>query len=377
MVARYFAMTEPAGQRRLDRRGVLSAAALLLTGAYARASPPALSATPPRRKTGTLRFYDWPDYVSPRTYAGFTKASGIDVERTYYVSNEVLLDRLRSGEGPYDLAVPTGYMAGTLVEEGLLRRIDWTKLPNVRRNADPKFLSLPHDPKNRYSVAKDWGTTGFMYRTDKIRERPRTWAQFFSLFRRYPRKFTLLDGSAEVIGSIAVMMGYSYNTDSDKELERVRAFLLGLRPFVHSIDSVGYKSDIVKGRAYGGLGWNGDGAYVVVKSPDNAARYVVAEDGGEFWVDTYVIPKRAKNPAAAHAWIDFVYRPKWSAEETIYTYYGSPLRRAALGSWLPRIVLADRSLFPAPRTMRRLEANALSQKGAARRARIWSEFKNA
>jgi spermidine/putrescine transport system substrate-binding protein len=372
MVARYFAVNEDAWEPRFDRRGVLSAAAFLLAGAYGRGSAPAFGA-PPRK--GKLRFYDWPGYVSPRTYVGFTHATKIDVERTYYVSNEALLDRLQSGAERYDLAVPTGYMVETLAGSGLVRRLDWSKLPNVRRNADPKFLGLPHDPRNLYSVPKDWGTTGFIFRTDKIRERPRRWSQFFALFKKYPKKFTLLDGSAEVIGSVAVMMGFSFNTESEHELGKVRAFLLGLRPFVRSIDSARYKADIVRGRAYGGMGWNGDGAYVVAKSPQNAALYVVAEEGGQFWVDAYVIPKGAGNPAAAHAWIDFVYRPRWSAEETVYTYYGSSLRRALLGRWLPQIVLGDSSLFPARRTMRRLEAEDLSPKGAELRARIWREFK--
>jgi spermidine/putrescine transport system substrate-binding protein len=364
-------MGDHAGERQFDRRGVLSAAALALAGAYTRRVPAAFGAT-----KGTLRFYDWPDYVSPRTYVGFTRATHIKVQRAYYVSNEALLGRLESGAERYDLAVPTGYMAETLAGAGLLRRLDWSKLPNVRKNADPKFLGLPHDPQNRYSVPKDWGTTGFMFRTDKIRERPRTWKQFFALFNKYPRKFTLLDGSTEVIGSVAVMMGYSFNTESEKELEKVRAFLLDLRPFVRSIDSARYKADIVRGRAYGGMGWNGDGAYVVAKSPQNAALYVVPTEGGEFWVDAYVIPKRGANPAAAHAWIDFVYRPKWSAEETVYTYYGSPLRRALLGTLLPAIALADSSLFPPPRVMRRLEASALTPRGVSLRDRIWSEFKN-
>ena len=88
-------------------------------------------------------------------------------------------------------------MVKILAEDDLLTPINWSKLPNVRRNIDPKFRKLPFDPQDRYSVAKDWGTTGFVYRTDKIKERPKSWEQFFALFEKYPRKFTLLDGSPE------------------------------------------------------------------------------------------------------------------------------------------------------------------------------------
>jgi spermidine/putrescine transport system substrate-binding protein len=226
-------------------------------------------------------------------------------------------------------------------------------------------------------VPKDWGTTGFMYRTDKIKERPTSWAQFFSLFEKYPRKLTLLDGSAEVIGSVAVMMGYSFNTDAEKELDRVRTFLLRLRPFVHSFDSRGYATAIVRGKAYGGLGWNGDGAYVIAHTPNHAADYVVAREGGELWVDAHVIPRGAPNPAAAHAWIDFVYKPRISAMETLYTYFGSPVRRSLLGPILAPTVLRNPDVFPPAGTYRHLEPSDLTAKGLAARARIWAEMRAA
>ena len=257
--------------RPMSRRGVLAAGAALALSASRAGSALARPAA-----SGTLHYYNWIDYVNPDTYVAFTKATGIAVRRSYFASNEALLARLRSGARGYDLAAPTGYTIATLADEGLLRRIDWKKLPNVRQTIDPKFLGLPHDPDDRWSVPKDWGTTGFMYRTDKIKERPTSWAQFFSLFEKYPRKLTLLDGSAEVIGSVAVMMGYSFNTDADKELDRVRTFLLRLRPFVRAFDSRGYATAIAQGKAYGGLGWNGDGAYVIAHTPNHAADYVVA-----------------------------------------------------------------------------------------------------
>ncbi len=275
----------------MSRRGVLAAGAALALSASRAGSALARPAA-----SGTLHYYNWIDYVNPETYVAFTKATGIAVRRSYFASNEALLARLRSGARGFDLAAPTGYTIATLAEEGLLRPIAWKKLPNVRQTIDPKFLGLPHDPDDRWSVPKDWGTTGFMYRTDKIKERPTSWAQFFSLFEKYPRKLTLLDGATEVIGSVAVMMGYSFNTDADKELERVRQFLLRLRPFVRSFDSRGYATAIARGTAYGGLGWNGDGAYVIAHTPNNAAEYVVAKEGGELWVDSHVIPKGRAEP---------------------------------------------------------------------------------
>jgi spermidine/putrescine transport system substrate-binding protein len=330
-----------------------------------------------RTPAGTLHYYNWIDYVNPATYVAFTNATGIAVRKSYYSSNEALLARLRRGAKGYDLAAPTGYMVATLAEEGLLQRIDWKRLPTVRAGIDPKLLKLPHDPAGTWSVPKDWGTTGFVYRTDRIAERPKTWAQFFALFEKYPRKLTLLDGAAEVIGSVAVMMGYSFNTEDEAELERVRMFLVRLRKLVRGFDSRDYATDIAAGTALGGMSWNGDGAYVIAQTPGQAADYVVPKEGGEIWVDAYVIPKRAANRAAAHAWIDFVYKPRISAMETLYTYFGSPVRRSLLAPILAPTILRNPDVFPPAATFKRLEPSNLTPKGEAARQRIWAEFKNA
>jgi spermidine/putrescine transport system substrate-binding protein len=350
------------------RRGVIAAGAALAAAAYAAEAHAAGTAR-------TLRFYDWISYVHPRTYAAFTKATGIEVERAYYTSNEALHTRLAGSPNAYDLAVPTGYMVSVLAEEGLLRRIDWKRLPTVRKTIDRTFLGLPYDPKDLWSVPKDWGTTGFVYRTDKIAERPTTWAQFFALFKKHPRRFSLLDGPAEVVGSVAVMLGHSYNTDDDAELAEVERFLGTLRPYVRAIDSLDYKRAIVEGRAFGGMAWNGDGLEVIARTPKNAAQYVVAKEGGELWVDAYVVPRGARNASAAHAWIDFVYKPKNNAYETAFTYFGSPVRRDLLRSVLSPTILRDPAVFPPPATMKRLQPNAVTPRGQQARDRIWAAFK--
>jgi len=357
--------------RTYDRRGVIAAGAALAAAAFGSRIERAVAGPKP---SGTLHLYDWIDYVHPRTYTAFAKATGVEVKKSFYTSNEALLARLKGGARGYDLAVPTGYMVATLAAEGLLERIDWKKLPTVKRNIDPKFSGLPYDEQNEWSVPKDWGTTGFVYRTDLVKERPKTWAQFFALFKKHPRRFTLLDDAAAVIGSIAVMLGYSYSTDDDRELNRAKGFLFGLKPYVHSIDSTTYDVKIVKGRAYGGIAWNGDGLAVITKAPNNAAEYVVAKEGGEFWVDAYVIPKGARNRAAAHAWIDFVYKPKNNAYETAYTFFGSPLQRRLLKGVLTPTILTNSDVFPAQGTMKHLEPNAVSAEGARARGRIWAAF---
>jgi spermidine/putrescine transport system substrate-binding protein len=327
------------------------------------------------KASGTLHYYNWADYVNPKTYPAFTKATGVKIKKDFFASNEDLQAKLQGGARGYDLAAPTGYMVKILADAGLLEKVDWSKTPNAEENIDPKFRGLPFDPNDEWSIAKDWGTTGFVYRTDKVKEKPASWRDFFDLtMGQYSKKVTVLDGAPEVIGSTLVMLGHSYNTDDEAELEEAKKELLKLKPHILAITSTEYKQMVIAGRASMALGWNGDGAAVAAKKP---AEYVIAEEGGEFWVDSYVIPVGAKNTAAAHAWINFVYDPENNATETEYTYYGSPLKRDVLKPAIDPAVFKNADVFPPEPTLEKLEANDISPEGTKLRDRIWTEFKAA
>jgi spermidine/putrescine transport system substrate-binding protein len=374
----------PIWERAYDRKGFVAISAMTAfvaacggsTTAEEAATTSAAAAAPQAPKaTGTLHYYNWADYVNPKTYPQFTKDTGVKIKKDFYASNEDMQAKLQAGATGYDLIVPTGYMVKILADAGQLQEINWQQLPNVQKNLDAKFKGLPFDPDDKFSVPKDWGTTGFVYRTDLVKERPKTWREFFDLAKgKYSKKVTVLDGIPECVGSTLVMLGYSYNSEDEQELAAARKELLALKPHLLAITSTEYKQMLVSGKAVMGLGWNGDGAFVASKKP---AEYVIPEEGGEFWVDSYAIPAGAKNPTAAHAWINYVYEPKVNSLETSYTYYGSPLKRAVLKGVMDKTLLANQDVFPAPKTLEKLEPNDISAEGTKLRDRIWTEFKSA
>jgi spermidine/putrescine transport system substrate-binding protein len=359
-------------EQRYDRKGFLTAAAIgtVLLAGGGRVGR-AFGATDAQQ----FYYYNWADYVNPKTYVAFTKATGIQVKKDFYVSNEELQAKLQAGARGYDLIVPTGYEIEILKSLKLLEPIDWSKLPNATKNLDAKFKNLPYDKQGQYSVPKDWGTTGFVYRSDKVKEKPSSWKEFFDLtMGKYSGKVTLLDGMQEVIGSIAIMMGYSYNTEDSKELDSVKKYMIKLKPHLRALTSTEYKQQLIAGKTVMALGWNGDGAAVAAKVP---AQYVVPKEGAEVWIDAYAVPVGAKNSAAAHAWINYCYVPAHNAVETAYTYYGSPLKRNLLQGVLDKKILADPTVFPPLSVFRKLQVLNASPKALQLRSRIWTEFKAA
>jgi spermidine/putrescine transport system substrate-binding protein len=324
---------------------------------------------------GTLHYYNWADYVNPETYKAFTAETGVKIKKDFFVSNEELQAKLQGGARGFDLAAPTGYMVQILAEAGLLEELDKSQLATVAKNIDPQFTKLPYDPEDKWSVPKDWGTTGFMYRADLVKEKPTSWKDFVELTKGpYSGKVTVLDGIPECVGSMLVMLGYSFNSEDEGEIEEAKQQLVELKPHLLAITSTEYKQMLIAGKAVMALGWNGDGAAVAAKKP---AEYVVAEEGGEFWVDAYVIPTGAKNPTAAHAWIDYCYDPEHNALETEFTYYGSPVKRDLMEPVLDKKVFKNDDVFPPESTLEKMEPNSVSPEGTKLRDRAWTEFKAA
>ena len=69
---------------------------------------------------------------------------------------------LAKGTAGYDIIVPTGGYVPEMVAKGLMLALDKSKLPNFK-NLDSKLLNFPWDPGNKYTIPKDFGTTGYIY----------------------------------------------------------------------------------------------------------------------------------------------------------------------------------------------------------------------
>jgi spermidine/putrescine transport system substrate-binding protein len=86
----------------------------------------------------TLYFYNWTEYVPPGLLEQFTKETGIKVIYSTYESNETMYAKLKTyKDGAYDLVVPSTYFVDKMRKEGMIQKIDKTKLSHFN-NLDPR-----------------------------------------------------------------------------------------------------------------------------------------------------------------------------------------------------------------------------------------------
>lgn len=326
----------------------------------------------------SLAIFNWASYLSPDDKALFGKLYNVpNISEDNYPSNEDMLAKLQAGgTGQYDIVAPTGYMIEIMNKDGLAEPLDLSKIPNYQY-VDDRFKNLPFDaaPGGPHYVAKDWGTTGFGYRSKFVKETPTSWADFWKLATGpYSGKVTVLDSSPEVIGAALKKNGFSYNSVDQKELDAALQDLLALKPHLAEITST-YIPKVESGDVVLALGWNGDFASVKANKGSEDVVYVIPSEGTEFWVDTWAIPKDAPHPDAAHAFIDFILDPAVQGKETNFTYYATPETVAI--PCVDSSLSGDKSVFPDPATLSKLEAAKDLGEGTKLRDEIWTKFKSA
>jgi spermidine/putrescine transport system substrate-binding protein len=367
-------------RRQVSRRGFLAAGAAAAflaacgeteVGPQATRPSPGGSSAVSEQLESELSIYNWADYVHPKTYPTFERRFDVKITEDNYPSNEDALAKLKAGASGYDIVAPTGYMVEIMVAEGLLMELDHSKIPNMA-NIDPQFAGLPFDPGNRFSVPKDYGTTGFGYRSDLVSEDMTSWEDFFALASKYSGRYTVLDSPPEVVGAALKMLGYSYNSTDPKEIDEATDVLLKFKPHVRQITS-SMREVMISGEVYISLTWNGEIGYVALDAPK--ARYVVPAEGTEVWTDNYAIVADAPHPAAAHAFLNFSLDPETQARDTEYHYYGGVVEGEE--EFLDPAILNDPSVYPPEDVMAKLEVAEANPDWTRLRNEAWTKFKAA
>ena len=360
------------------RQALTGAAALAFLAACSKKVQPSGStagggATPavPAELETELSIYNWADYVSPKTYPQFEKEFDVKLTEDNYASNEDALAKLKAGAKGYDIVVPTSYMVEVMIAEGLLFELDHSKIPNLAL-VDPRFLDTPQDPGNRFSVPKDFGTTGYGYRSKLVKEEMASWEDFYRLAPKYSGRYTVLDSAAEVVGSALKMLGYSYNSIDPKEISEATKEMLKLKPHVRKITS-SMREIMISGEAYVSLTWNGEIGYVALDAAD--ATYVVPSEGTEVWTDNWSVVAEAPHPAAAHAFINWQLQPKVQAQDTEYHYYGAVVEGEE--EFLDPAIAKNESVYPSADVIDKLEFAQASPEWLAVRNEAWTKFKAA
>lgn len=318
----------------------------------------------------TLTVYNWGDYIDEELITKFEEETDIKVIYQTFDSNEAMMTKIQQGGTTYDVAVPSEYAIAKMKEEGLLIPIDHSKLPNLK-NIDPRFMDLPFDPKNEYSIPYFWGTVGIVYNTEMLKgKKLKSWNDLWD--KDLKNQILLADGAREVMGFSLNSLRYSLNDTNEAHLQEAKAKLDELTPNIKAIVGDEIKMLLANEEAAIGVVWSGDASEIM--GENEKLDYVVPEEGSNLWFDNMVIPKTAKNVEGAHKFINFMLDPENAAQNTEYVGYSTP--NAEAFKLLPEEISQDERFYPAPELTEKLEVyQNLGKKMLAHYNELFLEFK--
>lgn len=345
--------------------GKFVGAALVAAGLMAAVGQVAAQA--PEEKV--LNIYNWSDYIAEDTVKNFEKETGIKVRYDVFDNNEILNSKLVAGKSGYDIVVPTAPWARLQIEGKLLRKLDKSKLPNLK-NLDPaiqaKLASI--DPANEYLVDWLWGYTTVGINVNKVKAAlgnlPMPANAWDLLFKpEYVSKLkscgvSFLDSPSEVLPAALMYLGkpaYSKNAGDYAEAGKL---LSAIRPSVTLFSSSGYINDLANGAVCVSLGWSGDINIARQRAVDakngNVIEALIPKTPAALMFDTMAIPADAPHPNNAHLWINYIMRPEVHASLTNKVFYANP--NVASLKFVRKDIAANKTIFLSEADKQRMAA---------------------
>jgi spermidine/putrescine-binding protein len=288
---------------------------------------------------GDLNLYNWSEYMDPELITAFEDLHQVDIVEDFYESNEALLAQMQAG-AVYDLIVPSDYMVGIMIQNGLLAPINTDAVPNIA-NLSPRFTELPYDPGPEFSMAYQYGTTGLGVNLEIVGEdfEP-SWALIFDpeLTTTFPGGVSVLNDPRETMGAALKYLGYSLNDTDLAHLQEASDLVAAAQEGIATFDSDQYDEALVAGEVAVSHGYSGNMIVSIgdADNPDNF-EYVLPQEGATLWIDNMAVPANAEHPCTAFTFINFIMEAENGAALTNWNYYGTP-NEAAIPLVEPEVV---------------------------------------
>ncbi|MEN3042849.1 MAG: extracellular solute-binding protein [Fervidobacterium sp.] len=274
-------------------------------------------------KKNTLHIYNWADYIPQEVIKEFEREYNCKVIYDTYSSNEEMYSKIKQGGSGYDIVFPSGDHVKMMINDGILEKLDLTKIPNFK-NIDPMVLEkTTFDPEHKYSVPYMMGTTGIIVNKKLVKNYEKSW----SIYERtdLKDKMTLLDDMREVFGAALKYLGYSVNSTDPEQIEKAKQIILNWKKNILKFDATTYAQGIVNGEFAVVHGYPENVFQLIPEGEREDFEFFIPKEGSTLWIDSMVILKDSKNKELAYKFIDFILRPEVAGKISDFLMIPSPV----------------------------------------------------
>ncbi|MBR2096091.1 MAG: spermidine/putrescine ABC transporter substrate-binding protein [Fibrobacter sp.] len=274
------------------------------------------------RKTVSVMIYS--EYINPNLLKDFEKKTGYKVNLELYEAQEEMLVKLQTaGTKKYDVIIASDVVIQQMIQAGLVAPIDTSKIPN-RVNVAPQFLGQTYDPTNAYSLPYLWGTTGILFRGEKIHPDSASYSMLFDA-KNTKGNFSLLNESRSMLSMALQAIGYDANSVKQEEINKAVDYILQAKKDPHFVGfdgSVAGKNKVLSGENWAAIVFNGEAQAAINK--DSTLQFVIPKEGSFMWVDAMLISSKAANVEGAYAFMNYILDAEVGAKLAKFINYATP-----------------------------------------------------
>ena len=278
----------------------------------------------------TINVYNWGQNIADGSdgtmdiIAEFEKAyPNIKVNYSTYDSNEIMYSKLKNGGITVDVVIPSDYMIGRMISEGMLQELDFDNIPNYSY-VDEAFKNTAYDPENKYSVPYTWGTVGILYNSKYVDEADVTGWELLWNEKYADDGILMFDNSRDALGIAQYLLGYDVNTTDVSALQACADKLQEQKPIVQQYVMDQVYDSMINGEACIAPYYAGDCMQMIDENPD-LVFYLPENQGFNLFIDAMCIPTCAQEKEAAETFINFLSAPAISGANMDYICYASPI----------------------------------------------------
>jgi putrescine transport system substrate-binding protein len=264
-----------------------------------------------------------------------------------------------AGRTGYDIIVPSSDFGRTMMDGGLVQKIDKQKLSNWG-NLSPVVMQqmAKLDPANQYMLPWLGGSVSVGYNADMVKAALGGEAipanPFELVFNpKYSSKvkkcgIAMLDSASDEFPSALIYIGKPAFSNNQADYAEAFAMLQQVRKDVGVFTFNGHIADLAAGNICVALGYGGDFNNANSKAKA-AGRNIRIEaplppNGVQFGFESMMIPVDAPHPEYAALWMNYILRPQVQAEITNKVMFTSP--NLAARKFIKPEVLSNAIAFP-------------------------------
>jgi spermidine/putrescine-binding protein len=277
---------------------------------------------------GQLNLFTWEGMFPQDILDGFEAETGVRVNYVNFDLDETMLSRLQAaGGGDYDLVIADDYIIETVIQEGLAQPLDKAALQNYG-NINPIYQRQFYDPTDAYTVPYGAGVQTIVY------DQARTGFEisgYADLWNPALKDDLGVIANYRVIDGMALkVLGESYNTDDTGTISAAGDKLIELAPNIRLIKDDQLEADLLSGEISAAVMYTSQVFMAVQEQPD--LKVVFPSEGIGFGIMASFVPSKAPNPAAAHAFLDYVLDAQRGAD--CFEYLGYYSTNAAADAYI-------------------------------------------